>query len=120
LYAEDVGISALTGLAGLTHQTELRLNDNEIEDIAPLATLTALSAIDIRNNQISDVNALVGMASIQQLYLRNNSIIDIGPLLNNAGLGTGDELGLNNNPLSEQSKLVYIPELVNRGVTVTY
>jgi len=38
----------------------------------------------------------------------------------NAGLGTGDEVYLEVNPLSSDSINVYIPQLEARGVTVIY
>jgi len=54
------------------------------------------------------------------LYLHNNLIADIYPLVQNGGLGTGDIVYLSGNPLSEDSINIYIPELVARGVIVTY
>jgi len=41
-------------------------------------------------------------------------------LVQNEGLGTGDEVALNENPLSPDSINIYIPQLEARGVTVDY
>jgi len=38
----------------------------------------------------------------------------------NEGLGTGDRVYLFDNPLSDDSINIYIPQLEARGVTVTY
>jgi len=38
----------------------------------------------------------------------------------NGGLGAGDEVYLGTNPLSDDSINIYIPELVGRGVAVSY
>jgi hypothetical protein len=42
------------------------------------------------------------------------------PLVENAGLGTGDTVDLELNPLSSDSITIYIPQLEARGVTVLY
>ena len=54
------------------------------------------------------------------LYLETNQIDDILPLVENPGLGGGDQVNLEDNPLSSESINVYIPELEARGVTVIY
>jgi len=54
------------------------------------------------------------------LYLQNNDISDVYPLVENEGLGTGDIVHLNGNPLSEHSIDTYIPELESRGVIVYF
>jgi hypothetical protein len=42
------------------------------------------------------------------------------PLVENEGLGERDEVYLADNPLSDDSINIYIPELEARGVTVDY
>jgi hypothetical protein len=54
------------------------------------------------------------------LYLQDNDISNIYPLVENDGLGTGDRVYLNGNPLSDDSINIYIPELMARGVIVSY
>jgi len=41
-------------------------------------------------------------------------------LVENEGLGEGDEVNLTDNPLSDDSINIYIPELQARGVAVNY
>ena len=60
------------------------------------------------------------MTSIQRLYLDFNTIVDISPLVANAGLGSGDELDLEANPLSAESINTHIPAFEARGVTVVF
>jgi hypothetical protein len=54
------------------------------------------------------------------LYLQNAFIGNIYPLTQNGGLATGDRVYLSGNPLSDDSINTYIPELVARGVIVSY
>jgi len=57
---------------------------------------------------------------LTDLALGHNQISDIVPLVENEGLGTGDRVYLFDNPLSDDSINIYIPQLEARGVTVTY
>jgi hypothetical protein len=74
----------------------------------------------LHGNQISDVSPLSGLVNLTMLGLMQNPLSDISPLVDNPGLGEGDDVILVNNPLSEESINVYIPELEARGVTVEY
>jgi len=53
------------------------------------------------------------------LYLDGNQIADASPLVENSGLGAKDKLWLlRDNPLSDTSLSVYIPQLRSRGVSI--
>jgi len=91
-----------------------------VSDISPLEGLINLTRLWLHGNQISGVSALVNLTNLTMLGLMQNPISDISPLLDNPGLGEGDDVILVNNPLSEESVNVYIPELEARGVTVEY
>ena len=52
-------------------------------------------------------------------FVRNN-ISDLSPLVANTGLGDGDELEIQRNPLSYTSINTHIPALQSRGVTVEF
>lgn len=82
-----------------------------------LEGLTSLSASE-RN--IADLTGLEYCTNLTELDLRGNEISDISPLVQNEGLGEGDTIGLQGNPLSWESVNIYIPELRGRGVTVVY
>ena len=112
---EDV--SPLAGLRTLTH---LDLGDNELEDVSDLRRLTSLTYLGLYSNDIEDVSALRGMTSLATVYLRNNRISDISDLAANDGLGQGDYLELQGNPLDADAHATHIPALQERGVTVYF
>ena len=112
---EDV--SPLAGLRSLTH---LDLGDNELEDVSDLRRLTSLTYLGLYSNDIEDVSALRGMTSLAEVYLANNRISDISDLAANDGLGRGDYLELQGNPLDADAHATHIPALLERGVTVHF
>jgi Leucine-rich repeat (LRR) protein len=113
-------IGEISAVANLTSLTSLRLDSNQISDISSLADFTNLTELHLGNNQISDISPLANFTNLIRLSLRNNQISDISPLVQNEGLGTGDLVNLQANPLSSDSVNVYIPLLQARGVTVDY
>jgi hypothetical protein len=120
LTLESNQISDLSPLSGLTSLTGLILEYNQISDLSPLSGLTNLTVLDLRYNQISDLSPLSDLGSLTELYLGWNQISDIKPLVDNTGLGYGDFVFLNSNPLSATSVTVYIPQLQERGVYVEW
>ena len=113
-------ISDIQPLSGLTNLQWLYLSENQISDIQPLSDLTSLSTLSIEVNQISDIEPLSGFTTLYILNLNDNQISDISPLVANAGLSDGDQLAIRCNPLNYDSLNIYIPELVWRGMYVTY
>jgi Leucine-rich repeat (LRR) protein len=120
LYLHENQISNISPLVNLTNLTQLDLSDNQVSGIAPLGNLTKLAYLSLHSNQISNISALADLTSLIWLYLENNDISNIYPLVQNGGLGTGDEVSLGTNPLSDDSINVYIPELIARGVIISY
>jgi uncharacterized repeat protein (TIGR02543 family) len=120
LYLQENQISSISPLAGLTNLTQLDLSDNQISGIVPLADFANLIYLSLHSNQISDISVLANLTNLMWLYLQNNYITNIYPIVQNGGLGTGDRVYLDGNPLSDNSINVYIPELVARGVIVSY
>jgi hypothetical protein len=113
-------ISDISPLAKLTSLTDLSLGGNQISDISPLAKLTKLKDLSLEHNQISDISPLAKLTKLKDLDLSDNQISDIEPLVNNPGLSRGDEVDLWNNPLSDNSINIYIPQLQARDVIVQY
>ena len=113
-------ISDVSPLSGLTALRGLLLSNNQLTDVSPLSGLTALWGLWLNDNQLTDVSPLSGLTALRGLYLDYNQISDIGPLVANAGLGRGDRVSLSRNPLSTQSRDVYIPALRARGAYVIY
>ena len=120
LSALFANISDLTGLEAATNLTELFLANNSISDISPLAGLNNLTLLSLDYNPISDISALSGLINLIWLSLLGNSISDISPLVANTGLGQGDAIIVNGNPLNNASINTHIPALQRRGVRVDF
>ena len=116
----NTSISDLAPLSGLTNLQGLLLVNNNISDISSLSGLTGLTTLILSNNSISDLSPLSGLTGLQGLLLDNNSISDLSPLVENTGLGSGDEVNVRSNPLSNTSIDTHIPALQGRGVAVLF
>ncbi len=115
-------ISDLAPLAGLTRLTDLTLNGNPILDFAAISTFTSLARLHLWATGMSDVDlaALSDLALLEELNLGWNGISDVSPLLRNGGIGDGDRVRLERNRLSLKTIETDIPELVERGVEVSF
>ena len=113
-------ITDISPVAGLTNLTWLGLSNNAITDISAVAGLTNLRRLALVENNISDISAVAKLTNLTGLWLWDNSISDLSPLIANRGLGEGDEVYVQSNPLSYQSIYTHIPTLQSRGVTVEF
>ena len=113
-------ISDISPLEKLTGLITLELGDNSISDISPLEKLTGLQQLDLGDNSISDISPLEKLTNPKRLDLSSNSIADISPLVSNTGLGPGDRVSLEDNPLSYPSIYTHIPVIQARGATVSF
>ena len=111
-------LSNISPVAGLTNLRQLWLWDNNISDISPVAGLTNLIELILQSNAISDISPVAGLTNLTGLWLAYNNISDISPLVANTGLGSGDRVFVNGNPLSFVSIKTHVPALQSRGVTV--
>ena len=118
LYLGDTALTDISALASLTNLTDLSLGFNAITDILPLASLTNLTNLHLAYNAVTDISPLMGLTNLQELALENNAISDLAPLVANMGLGRGDKLVVDDNPLSDISINTHIPALEARGVRV--
>ena len=113
-------ITDISPLAKLTKLEWLWLYDNALTDITALAGLTNLTSLELGLNSITDISALAGLTNLEGLGLFQNNITDLSPLVANTGLGSGDEIYVLGNPLSDLSIKTHIPTLQNRGATVEF
>ena len=113
-------VKDLSPLAGLTQLTSLHLPNNSISDISAVAGLTNLTWLNLWGNSVSDISAVTGLTNLKDLYLGDNNISDLSPLVANTGLGSGDTINVQSNPLSYQSIHTHIPTLQSRGVPVEF
>ena len=102
-------------MATLTH---LNAENAAINDLTGLETATNLQYLNLIGNAITDISPLTGLTNLKVLRLEGNAISDLSPLVANVGLGNGDKVVVNDNPLSETSINSYLPVLVDRGVWV--
>ncbi len=120
LYLGSNSISDISAVSGLTRLTVLHLWSNSITDISAVSGLTGLTELHLENNSITDISAVSGLTNLTKLSIWGNSISDISPLVANTGLGSGDEILLQRNPLSYLSIRTHIQTLRRRGVTVKF
>lgn len=120
-------LADLNPIAGLPWLRSLKLHENRQFGIngsasldgAVLASLPSLEVFSMVHADLSDISALAHLPqSIRWIQLWGNGIEDISPLLQIKGLGRGDQVELQGNPLSNESLTVHIPELERRGVNV--
>ena len=135
-------ITDISPLANLTNLRDLVLAENQITNISALANLTNLEGLQLAFNQISDISALANLTNLRMLYLSSNPltagisalvnlinledvylegcwITDLQALVDNPGIGTGDEIWVESNPLG-LGTCAQIAELEARGATVYY
>jgi len=124
--AGNGSLTNLNPLSGLTSLNRINLNGTGVSNLTPLSGLTNLRQLFLRKdganitgNTISDVSALMGLTNLFTLELQHNEVANIAPLAGNMGLGTGDTISLQGNPLNFAAYDTYIPALENRGARVS-
>ena len=120
LYLGKNAITDISAVSELANLTKLHLWDNAISDISAVSRLTNLTELYLENNFITDISAVSRLTNLTVLSLWDNSISDLSPLVANTGLGGGDEILLQRNPLSYLSIRTYIRTLRRRGITVKF
>ena len=113
-------ITDISAVVGLIDLTRLGLWENNITDISAVSGLTNLIGLWLWDNNVTGISAVAGLTNLTWLNLVSNNITDISPLIANTGLGDGDEIYVQGNPLSYQSIHTHIPVLQNRGVAVEF
>jgi hypothetical protein len=106
-----------TDLATLT---ELHASGRGIIKLDGLQHCVNLTALYLDYNNISDISVLADLVNIETLVINDNEITDISALLANAGLGGGDHINLNHNPLGEGAVCENIPILTSKDILVSH
>ena len=119
LYLSRNSITDISAVVGLTNLTELYLGGNSVTDISAVSGLTNLTKLYLHSNSISDISAVSGLTNLTVLYLWGNNISDVSPLVANSGLGSGDKILIQRNPLSSLS-IHHMLTLESRGITVEF
>lgn len=140
LGASDNRIADLGPLSGMTRMISLHLGGNRISDIGPLENFTNLNILYLNGNPLLGIEPLGSLVRLNHLFLGStgttsaeaisglihlatldlgyNALTDLSPLIANPGLGSGDEIWVGGNPLSEASRNDQIPALRARGAIV--
>ena len=113
-------ISDISPVAGLTRLTSLHLPGNNISDVSGVSGLTHLTYLNLAGTNITDLSFLSGLTNLTELLLQHNNISNLSPLVANTGLGSGDTVNVQGNPLNRASIETHIPALEGRGVTVEF
>ena len=114
-------VADLTGIDSAINVTDLYINNLPSDlSLSPLADLTNLRILGLSDNSISDLSPLADLTNLRILDLSDNSISDLSPLVENTGLGSGNIIEVDGNPLSYQSIHTHIPILQSRGISVEF
>ena len=111
-------INDLSVLSGMSELRLLTLHYNAVVDISSLSNMTKLKELYLPYNGVQDISSLSGLDSLTILDIKSNDVFDILPLVQNVDFANGDYVDLSDNPLSDTSVNVYIPQLESRGVDV--
>ena len=98
LFADNRGITDLTGLETATNLRDLALRDNLISDLTPLESLTRLRQLALSNNVIFDLSPLASLSDLREIGISGNLVSDLSPL---AGLIRLEVIGMSDNPFAD-------------------
>jgi Leucine-rich repeat (LRR) protein len=114
-------VEDLTPLVSLSKLENLGI-DGPFEDMSPIIGLTKLRTIHFHSNNISDLSPLVDLVNLQYVAITSNNVSDISPLVENEGIGNGDTVRIDGNPLDceDQTTLDHLWTLIQRGVELDH
>lgn len=115
-------IASLTGLESLRALTTLNLEGNAVRDLHALSGLTTVLTLRLSDNPLSDLGGIEGMTGLEVVYLNDCILRDLTPLIDNPGIGGGDWVFLNGNPLlcADGTSVGQLKTLIRRGVRVEH
>lgn len=108
LAANNLGITDLSELKGLSGMQMLRLSGNSITDLSALKDMAKLQWLDLSHNRIADLTALADKPQLQVLDLSHNQVSDLAPLQSSEALVS---LRLKGNKIAELPEL-NVPKLL--------
>ncbi len=80
IHGNKMGIKSLEGVQHCVSVAEIRLAENEIEDVTPLKGLKRLQSLSMENNDIRDIAAIGTLEALQYLNLEHNRVKDLEPI----------------------------------------
>ena len=77
-----VKVKNLTGLEKATNLQELKIDNNEVADLAPLSSLAKLTKLTMTNNKVASIEPLAHLANLSVLLASGNPTASTKPLAN--------------------------------------
>lgn len=113
-------ISDFTPIAALSQLHTLEIGWSTITDITPLYDMTQLGYLNLNSLGLSDVAFLEEFEQLHTLFITDNQITSLAPLVANPGIGEGDNVYVQNNPLDLNDATVQaeVQALLDRGVNL--
>lgn len=112
-------LTHLSSIVGLIKLQFLDLSQAGLTDIAALGGLTQLRGLNLASNQVTSIAPLADLTELNSVVLAANQITDVAPLAGNAGIGEGDFVYLNQNPLVCVNQAANLKAMTDRGAEVT-
>ena len=116
LHLSENRISNISGLSTLTYLNNLDLSENKISDISGISDLINLTSLRLSGNRLINISPVSNLTHLNDLDLSANQINDIYPLLENSGMGEGNSVDLDGNPLNLASIHIHLPRLEQQTV----
>lgn len=113
-------LATLQPLSNLVNLRQLAMEDVGLLWGGGLELIPNLSRVTLAANHLSDCTPLSSLPTLNYLNLSGNAITETRPLWASQTLGEGDTVNLVGNPLSERAINHDIPQMLARGVEVSY
>ncbi len=113
-------VADLGPVAGLESLRVLSASGNPVSDLGPLAGHPALVDLHLFDCSVDDISPLSSLLQLQLLSLGYNEITDLAPLVANPGMGEGDTVYLEANPIDLEDQAENIEALEARGVNLVF
>lgn len=102
IHGNKMNVQSIDGVQHCLAVAEIRLAENEIEDLTPLKGLKRLQSLSMEKNNISDITPVGTLEALQYLNLEHNRVKDVSPLKD---LVKMNSLYLTDNRISDISML---------------
>jgi Leucine-rich repeat (LRR) protein len=89
-----------------------------LTSITPLANLSKLAVLYLDRNAVSDIAPISALPALNYIGLYANSLTSIAPLVQSAGVGNGDAVDVQENPLNCATESANVSTLIARGVSI--
>lgn len=120
LYLANNDISDIAPLGQLSNKRlkSLYLSQNAVTDLTALSNLKGLVILDLRANAVSNLLPIGALTKLSTLDLQSNVVTDLTSIVANTGIGAGDYVNLDNNPLDCGVEANNVATLLGRNVSL--